>query len=147
MSNLYIARSEEHPSKSSHSPDENSLDKFFYDVALPKTRIGDLTMLYPNYQNPLDVMESFQSSNRTVPDSTMSSIGEPEPISRNAPKCVIPSAAKPLAALPLLRIEICTKAKAPQSVVHPQGCRAQLPIQKSKYVATSAICPDSIKIL
>ncbi|KAI5676394.1 hypothetical protein M9H77_07344 [Catharanthus roseus] len=34
------------------------------------------------------VMDSFQSSNRTVPDSTRSSIGEPEPISRNAPECV-----------------------------------------------------------
>ncbi|KAI5664411.1 hypothetical protein M9H77_23734 [Catharanthus roseus] len=28
------------------------------------------------------------SSNRTVPDSILSSIGEPEPISRNAPDCV-----------------------------------------------------------
>ncbi|KAI5671731.1 hypothetical protein M9H77_12095 [Catharanthus roseus] len=34
------------------------------------------------------VMESFQSSNQTVPDSTRSSIGKPEPISRNAPECV-----------------------------------------------------------
>ncbi|KAI5654384.1 hypothetical protein M9H77_31571 [Catharanthus roseus] len=34
------------------------------------------------------LMESFQSSNRTVPDSILSSIGEPEPISRNAPDCV-----------------------------------------------------------
>ncbi|KAI5649905.1 hypothetical protein M9H77_35910 [Catharanthus roseus] len=32
------------------------------------------------------VMESFQSSNRMVPDSTRSSIGEPKPISRNAPE-------------------------------------------------------------
>ncbi|KAI5675416.1 hypothetical protein M9H77_06366 [Catharanthus roseus] len=39
----------------------------------------------------MSVMESFQSSNRTVPDSIVSSIGEPEPISRNAPDC---SAAK-----------------------------------------------------
>ncbi|KAI5671599.1 hypothetical protein M9H77_11963 [Catharanthus roseus] len=31
-------------------------------------------------------MESFQSSNRTVLDSTRSSIGEPKPISRNAPE-------------------------------------------------------------
>ncbi|KAI5671457.1 hypothetical protein M9H77_11821 [Catharanthus roseus] len=40
-----------------------------------------------NYRH-CDVMESFQSSNRTVPYSTMSSIGEPEPIYRIAPKCV-----------------------------------------------------------
>ncbi|KAI5658694.1 hypothetical protein M9H77_27487 [Catharanthus roseus] len=43
------------------------------------------TNLMPNC---MSVMELFQSSNRTVPDSTRSSIGEPEPISRNAPECV-----------------------------------------------------------
>ncbi|KAI5648257.1 hypothetical protein M9H77_34262 [Catharanthus roseus] len=43
------------------------------------------TNLMPNY---MSVIESFQSSNRTVPDSIMSSTGEPEPISRNAPDCV-----------------------------------------------------------
>ncbi|KAI5665881.1 hypothetical protein M9H77_15734 [Catharanthus roseus] len=43
------------------------------------------TNLMPNW---MSVTESFQSSNRTVPDSTRSSIGEPEPISKNAPECV-----------------------------------------------------------
>ncbi|KAI5655231.1 hypothetical protein M9H77_32418 [Catharanthus roseus] len=43
--------------------------------------------MHSNYRH-CDIMESFQSSNRTVPDSIMSSIGEPEPISRNAPDCV-----------------------------------------------------------
>ncbi|KAI5668503.1 hypothetical protein M9H77_18356 [Catharanthus roseus] len=43
------------------------------------------TNLIPNC---MSVMELFQSSNRTVPDSTRSSIGEPEPISRNVPECV-----------------------------------------------------------
>ncbi|KAI5658908.1 hypothetical protein M9H77_27701 [Catharanthus roseus] len=43
------------------------------------------TNLMPNC---MSVMESFQSSNQTVPDSTRSFIGEPEPISRNAPECV-----------------------------------------------------------
>ncbi|KAI5676885.1 hypothetical protein M9H77_07835 [Catharanthus roseus] len=38
--------------------------------------------------NCMSIMESFQSSNRTVPDSILSSIGEPEPISKNAPDCV-----------------------------------------------------------
>ncbi|KAI5671487.1 hypothetical protein M9H77_11851 [Catharanthus roseus] len=77
-------------------------------------------LLSPSYQNPLygkfssipcplnlmpncmSVMESFQSSNHVVPDSTRSSIGEPEPISRNAPDCVvIPSIVEPLASLPI----------------------------------------------
>ncbi|KAI5649177.1 hypothetical protein M9H77_35182 [Catharanthus roseus] len=42
---------------------------------------------HSNYRH-CDVMESFQSSNRTVLDSIVSSTGEPEPISRNAPDCV-----------------------------------------------------------
>ncbi|KAI5683348.1 hypothetical protein M9H77_04576 [Catharanthus roseus] len=51
---------------------------------------------------PLHVIESFQSSNLRVPDSIRSSIGSPEPISKNAPNCVItPGAAEPLATLPL----------------------------------------------
>ncbi|KAI5657037.1 hypothetical protein M9H77_25830 [Catharanthus roseus] len=38
--------------------------------------------------NCMSIMESFQSSNQTVPDSIVSSTGEPEPTSRNAPNCL-----------------------------------------------------------
>ncbi|KAI5672038.1 hypothetical protein M9H77_12402 [Catharanthus roseus] len=72
-------------------------------LPVPETRIGNLTMYIPScgllslsYQKPSlceifehtmpAFMESFQSSNRMVPDFTRSSMREPERISRNAPE-------------------------------------------------------------
>ncbi|KAI5657119.1 hypothetical protein M9H77_25912 [Catharanthus roseus] len=68
-----------------------------------RTALTACTLSTNHMPNCMSVIESFQSSNRTVPDSTRSSIGEPEPISRNAlDVVVIPSVAEPLTALPLL---------------------------------------------
>ncbi|KAI5681803.1 hypothetical protein M9H77_03031 [Catharanthus roseus] len=87
MSNLYIARSGEHPSKSSYSrPDENSLD------VVARTRNSDWRSDHntegciPATKNPLD--DKFSSI--------------PCPLECSRMCVVIPSVAKPLAALPLL---------------------------------------------
>ncbi|KAI5658319.1 hypothetical protein M9H77_27112 [Catharanthus roseus] len=84
-----------HPSKSSHSrPDENSLN------VIARTRNSDWRF---DHFNPQELVKNsswkrmhtifclftvlVKSSNRTVPDSIVSSTEEPKPISRNAPDC------------------------------------------------------------